>query len=60
MTITYAHSLGAKVTIVETEHPAIVTGLLTDSCGSQYRVVWWNNGERKQDWLYEYELKEPS
>lgn len=24
--------------------------------GEQYRVVYWNDGERKQEWLYAWEL----
>jgi hypothetical protein len=52
----YSYAIGARVIIVETQHPGVVTALLTDSCGAQYRVVWWNNGERKQEWLYEFEI----
>lgn len=57
MNVTYFYNIGAKVTISETNHPGVVTGLLSDSQGHQYRVVWWNNGERRQEWLYEYEIQ---
>jgi hypothetical protein len=55
--VRYAYAIGDHVRICATEHPGQVTGLLTDSNGPQYRVVWWNNGERKQEWLYEYEVE---
>lgn len=55
--VEFHHPIGAHVKIVETDHPGIVTGLLMDSLGDQYRVVWWNNGERKQEWLYSYEIE---
>ncbi len=57
MKVTYAYSIGSRVVIAETGHPGVITGLMTESAGSAYRIVWWNNGERKQEWLYEYELK---
>jgi len=24
--------------------------------GEQYRVVYWNDGERRQEWLYDWEI----
>lgn len=49
--------IGDAVDIVATHHPGTVTGCMLDADATmQYRVIWWNNGERKQEWLYGFEL----
>lgn len=58
-TVAFAFDIGDPVSIIATEHPGIVTGMLQEKAGPQYRVVWWNNGERKNEWLFEFELKPP-
>lgn len=35
----------------------IVTGLLRDSDGCQYRIVWWDDTTRKAEWMFQSELK---
>jgi len=40
------------------ERPGIVTGTLLDDAGKQYGVVWWHEGERKQEWLFDFEIKQ--
>lgn len=35
----------------------IVTGLLRDSEGHQYRIVYWADTTRKVEWMFQYELK---
>jgi hypothetical protein len=57
-TVKFAFAVGARVKIRETAHPGQVTGCMADSSGEQYRVVWWNNGERRCEWLYAFELEE--
>jgi len=33
-----------------------IDSLSLDSNGEMYRVVFWNNGNRNQIWMYEWEL----
>jgi hypothetical protein len=33
--------------------------MLHEAGADQYRVRWWNEGERKHEWLYRYEIREP-
>jgi hypothetical protein len=56
--VTFIYNVGDKVEIRETGHPGQVTGCLADDTGHQYRVVWWNNGERKHEWLYAFEIED--
>ena len=34
-----------------------IDSLSIDSHGELYRVVYWNNGERNQNWMYDWELE---
>lgn len=49
-----------KVHILDINRPGVVTGCLLELDGRSYRVAYWNNGERKVEWILEEELrKEP-
>jgi hypothetical protein len=54
--VAFFFSLGDRVTLSEIGQPGVVTGLLHEQLGDQYRVTWWNNGERKTEWLFGHEL----
>ncbi len=58
-TVEFAHSIGEEVRLVELNRPARVTALLCDSDGPQYRVVFWEGGTRRVEWLFAFELKSP-
>lgn len=53
--VSFEYGLQSPVLIKAIDRPGIVTGVLRDSDGEQYR-------ERKTEWLYAHELKatEPS
>ena len=61
MKIDFTFSCGESVKLRAIDRPALVTGLLSDTEGKQYRCVWWEQGQRYNAWLFEYEIaKEPA
>ena len=52
----FKFNLDEKVIIREVQRPAVVEALTIDFLGPQYRVVYWDNAERKTAWLKDYEL----
>ena len=53
----FHYDLGDKVKLLEIDRPGIVTGLCVDNVGIQYRVVYWNNCDRKTEWVYDQEIQ---
>lgn len=53
----FAHSLHDEVRIIALDCVGRVTGLMVTRDGIEYRVAYWFDGERKSEWLPEYELK---
>lgn len=56
-TITLAFNIGDRVLIHEIESPATVCGINISHEGIQYQAKWFSNSDRKEAWLYAYELK---
>ena len=57
-TIEFAFDIGDKVHIAD--YPDIegrVIGLSYRNEGITHCVVWWQNGERKQEWVHDWELR---
>ena len=52
----FAFDIGDKVTISEVDRPGRVEALMIDFLGPQYRVAYWDHGERKTVWLRADEL----
>lgn len=52
----FAFDLADKVLLIDVQRPGRVEALLVDCLGPQYRVAYWDNGERKTVWLLEDEL----
>ena len=46
-----------KVIIREVQRPGVVEALTIDFLGPQYRVVYWDNSDRKTVWLKADELE---
>jgi hypothetical protein len=46
-----------EVTIKQIETKGHVIARMQDSTGIQYHIAYWNNGERKTEWMYRWELK---
>lgn len=60
-TVEFSYDIGQSVMIVDIvdiDRPAMVTGLLRDQEGCQYRVVFWESGCRKSEWVFEREIKQ--
>ena len=56
VTIEFAYNIGDKVRIVPLEMVGQVDGLLRNSGGCQYSVIYWSEGTRKTTWMYSWEL----
>ena len=56
MTVEFEHAIGDRVKILDIGRPGTVVALCQDVEGQQYRVVYWNNGERQSVWMYSREL----
>jgi hypothetical protein len=54
-----AIAVGSAV-VVGTDIPGLVTGILIDSDGLQYKVAWWAGSERKSEWLTAAEVRNES
>lgn len=55
--VEFEHALGDAVRLKEIDRPGVVTSCLRDSDGPQYRVVWWDSGTRKVEWLHGFEIE---
>jgi hypothetical protein len=53
----FAFDLGEKVIIREVQRPGVVEALTVDFLGPQYRVIYWDNSDRKTVWLKAEELE---
>ena len=53
----FKFNLEDKVLIREVQRPGMVEALTIDFLGPQYRVVYWDNSERKTAWLKADELE---
>jgi len=56
-TIVYLYSIGQEVTVAPIGMIGHVDALMRDTDGIQYRVVYWNDGQRYSQWVYEWELE---
>ena len=58
-TIVYRFNFDLKdrVEIPAIKETAIIDGLMVTEDGRKYGVVYWHNGERRQQWLYASELE---
>lgn len=55
--VEFEYSMGDAVRLKEIDRPGVVTSCLRDTDGFQYRVVWWDSGSRKCEWLYAFEIE---
>jgi hypothetical protein len=57
-TVEFAHDIGDQVCI--TDYPDIkgrVIGIALRVVGITYYVCWWQDGNRKDEWLHEWEIR---
>lgn len=53
----FKFNLRDKVMVREIQRPGVVEVLSIDNLGVQYRVFYWNNGDRQSVWLSEDEIE---
>lgn len=57
LTVTYSHALGDAVLVIHAgDIEGRVSGQKSEYTGLMYRVVWWMDGHRCEDWLHAWEL----
>ena len=54
--ITFLFQIQQDVTIVALGLVGCVTELSWNGRMRQYRVTWWSDGKRNDEWLYDHEL----
>lgn len=54
--VKFAYGLEERVTVRAIGMPGVVDSLSLDSRGPMFRVVYWNDGERHSEWMYEWEI----
>ena len=58
--VDFEFALLDSVRIVPIGISGVVDSLCIDSAGTQYRVAYWYNGERKTTWMYADEIAKES
>ena len=57
-TIEFQYSIGDKVLVKPINMGGVIDSMSIDNRGKQYRVVYWNDGDRFSTWLYAWEIQE--
>jgi hypothetical protein len=55
--VDFEYDLGERVRVAAIDVLGRVDSLTLDNMGKQYRVVYWNDGQRQSVWVYPYELE---
>jgi hypothetical protein len=55
--VNFTYDIGDRVKVKALEMVGRVDSLSLDANGLTYRVVYWNNGNRLQTWMYEWEIE---
>lgn len=58
-TVEFEYEIGEHVVILALSIAARVDSLSFDNNGPMYRVIYWKNRERSQQWLYPWEVQSP-
>ncbi len=57
ITIQFKYRIGDEIKIIDIETEGRIASQLNDINGKQYKVIYWNDGLRKEEWMYDWELK---
>jgi len=57
VTVEFRHDIGDSVKILSIRMVGQVDSMSKDINGLMYRVIYWNNGERYSQWLYDWEIE---
>ena len=55
-TVVFMYDIGDEVKVEPIKMVGRVDSLCYDALGIQYRVVYWNDGQRCSQWLYDWEI----
>lgn len=56
-TVEFEFSLTDKVLIKEIRRPGVVMAVRIDAFAHMFLIAYWNDGNRKEEWLYAFELE---
>jgi hypothetical protein len=56
-TVEFEHDIGDRVKVKTIEMIGSIDALCQDIQGKQYRVVYWNDGQRYSVWMYAWEIE---
>jgi hypothetical protein len=57
ITVEFEHDLGVEVKMKAINLTGRVDSMARDNNGIMYRVVYWNDGTRRSDWVYSWEIE---
>jgi len=57
MKVEFQYDLGDHVNIIDVNRPGRVDSQINDVNRKQYRVVYWSDGQRRNAWMYDWELE---
>jgi len=55
--VEYSFDIGDRVIIAAISMQGRVDSMMTSKDGDEYRVVYWNDGQRHSAWLYDWEIE---
>ena len=55
--VEFSYAIGTKVRLLDLACIGTVTGCLYSSNGKQYQVVWYSDGQRRCEWLNDFEVE---
>jgi hypothetical protein len=56
-TIEFEHDIGDTVRVVQVNDiEGYVSGMSINVNGNMYRVIWWQDGKRQDEWLFGWEI----
>ena len=57
-TVEFEHAIGSRVFVVQAHDiEGYVSGMSLNVNGTMYRVIWWQDGKRMDEWLFGWEIK---
>lgn len=56
-TVTLQFSLRQRVKVKDIDRTGVVTAAMLDGDGWSYRVAYWDNSQRRSEWLLDFELE---
>ena len=55
-TVKFKYDIGDRVRVEAVEMCGRIEALMADIQGNMYRVLYWNDGQRYSQWVYDWEI----